>query len=342
MPLLDDPPGGRRSHRTGRDAPAVHEVGIDLRRDSRLIRHEWCHRVGTAAVVSARTGRCAGGREGNRECGPRERNPLGALHWASLVKERDSPRLCPYAHPASGGFPRVWADKPHPGVDRARSNDYFVRYAPRDHRPRRSRRAHPALPDAAPPAGAQRLGRGAALVGSRSRPQRSRPQAARCRGRARSRLRSARRRARHAAWLAGCPGQSGAPVRRHPVARDHAPGLRAVPHRRSPARARGRRGQARRHAQRHGAAHDLRAARRERQRLALALRPHRHRAGGREAARARDCCCGGAHPAAARASRSSTATSPCRSSRRSSTRSTTCASQRAATRRRRARRSRRP
>ena len=46
--VVGHPPGGRRSHRTGRDAPAVDEVGIDLRRGSRLIRHEWCHRVGTA------------------------------------------------------------------------------------------------------------------------------------------------------------------------------------------------------------------------------------------------------------------------------------------------------
>ena len=154
MPLLETHHGRRR---TGRDAPAVDEVRIDGRRDAGLIRDE---RLSRCRYRRRGDGsrrppcrRC----EGNRECGPRERDPPGALHWASLVEER---ALTPPLFLRAPGEQRIasrWGRNP-PGVDRTPASDYFVRYAPRDPRPRRSRSRSPcATCTPPPPARAQRL-----------------------------------------------------------------------------------------------------------------------------------------------------------------------------------------
>ena len=74
-------------------------------------------------------------------------------------------------------IPSRMGEKPHPW-GRQNARERLVRgYAPRDHRPPRSRRALPALPATPPSARARRLGRGAALVGPRPRPQRRRASA---------------------------------------------------------------------------------------------------------------------------------------------------------------------
>ena len=134
-------------------------------------------------------------------------------------------------------------------------------YAPRDHRPPRSRRARccASCTAAVPPCaatrprccagGASHAGSATPASGRRMSPRRPSP------GSIRSTSVLGMQARGH-----GAEAECGAAVRRDPVPRDHAAGLRAVPHRRPAARARGGRGQARRRRARHRPAHDLRAS----------------------------------------------------------------------------------
>ena len=156
----------------------------------------------------------------------------------------------------------------------------------------------------APPARAQRRGRGAALVGSRPRSQRSEPT-----GRPTSRLHPIPASIRSTSCSACSRGSAAAEanLERLSVAiPSHAITLQgsALFHTGDRQRV---------HAAVEGKLDDslsgtvllMTCERRDEndKRLALAVRPHRRRDGGRDARAGRDCCCGGAHPAAARALR---------------------------------------
>ena len=328
--VVGDPPGRRR---TLRHAPGVDEVRIGDRRDARLIRDERRHRVRAAAAVLARAGGSAGGREGNRECGPRERDPSGALHWASLVEERAGPRTLFLRAPGESRIAAVHGGETPPWgrQNGARATISWV-CAPRSSPSSFPSRSSLRFLQRRRPRRARRFGRGAALVGPRPRPERSPPAPGRPGRGPRGRVRSARRGARPAGARHARPTESeplSVAIPSHAITLQGSALFHTGDRQRVHAAVEGKLDDTLR-----GTVLLMTCERRDEhsQDWHLALRPHRRRDRGRDAARAGAAAAPHAHPAAARALRCPTATSPLRSNRRSSTSSTTSASPRAATR----------